>query len=176
MDALSHVVVDFPRLKTLHLSDVFFQRVEHLSKLLLGCPILEDLNIKTLRPFILERLVLEENIQCLTNLIRANISNVHYRPQSDLFTLCCKAEVLHAELEVLSYWNKLTMYHNLTYLEIILKNNEGAKWKWMLDMLKHCPKLQNLTIHEVLFMSMNFYFFLLEHFSLLELIKNYVNC
>jgi hypothetical protein len=27
-----------------------------------------------------------------------------------------------------------------------------------------------------LFMSMNFYFFLLEHFSLLELIKNYVNC
>jgi hypothetical protein len=30
MDALSHVVVDFPRLKTLHLSDVFFQRVEYL--------------------------------------------------------------------------------------------------------------------------------------------------
>jgi hypothetical protein len=30
MDALSPVVVDFPRLKTLHLSDVFFQRVEYL--------------------------------------------------------------------------------------------------------------------------------------------------
>jgi hypothetical protein len=26
-------------------------------------------------------------------------------------------------------------------------------------MLKHCPKLQNLTIHEVLFMSMNIFLF-----------------
>jgi hypothetical protein len=48
------------------------------------------------------------------------------------------------------------MYHNLTYLELILKHIDyewKGKWKWLLEVLKQCPKLQNLTIYEVLFMS-----------------------
>jgi hypothetical protein len=116
MDALSHVDVDFPRLKTLHLSGVLFQRVEYLSKLLLGCPVLEELNINTLKPTTQERLVLEENVQCLTNLIRANISNVSCGLEDDLFTLCCKAEVLHAELAVEMGYRQLPKYHILTCL------------------------------------------------------------
>jgi hypothetical protein len=167
MDTLSHVVVDFPRLKTLHLSGVLFQRVEYLSKLLLGCPILEELNINTLKPTTQERLVLEENVQCLTNLIRANISNVSCGLEDDLFTLCCKAEVLHAELAVEMGYRQLPKYRNLTCLELILKNNHCEKWKWMLEMLKHCPKLQNLTVHEVLLMCMIFVFLLPKHFFII---------
>jgi Leucine-rich repeat (LRR) protein len=41
---LSDVVVDLPRLKTLHLSPDPFQRVDYLSKLLSGCPALEELH------------------------------------------------------------------------------------------------------------------------------------
>jgi len=40
---LSHVAVDFPLLKTLHLSSVLVERIEYFVKLLAGCPILEEL-------------------------------------------------------------------------------------------------------------------------------------
>jgi hypothetical protein len=44
LNDLSHVVVDLPRLKTLHFSPDPFQRVDYLSKLLSGCPALEELH------------------------------------------------------------------------------------------------------------------------------------
>jgi len=92
---LSRVVVDFPLLKTLHLCNVHFARDQSLPKLLSGCPILEELQIKYLPRAIL---VLEENSQCLPNLIRANISDVHFSAASDLFSLLCGAKFLCVEL------------------------------------------------------------------------------
>ncbi|MCH98814.1 F-box/LRR-repeat protein, partial [Trifolium medium] len=60
---LSHLIVDLPRLKTLHLTRVLFKRVEYLPKLLSRCPILEELHINYLFPAAPARLVLEENIE-----------------------------------------------------------------------------------------------------------------
>ncbi|WJX76211.1 hypothetical protein P8452_59652 [Trifolium repens] len=107
---LSHVVVDLPRLKTLHFSThqikiplYFspkpFQRFDYLSKLLIGCPAIEE---------------------------------------------------FHAPLNMkyLNLNDKVSMNHNLTNVEFILKNNHYKKWECLLEVLKHCPKLQNLTIHE----------------------------
>ncbi|MCI00415.1 F-box/RNI/FBD-like domain protein, partial [Trifolium medium] len=89
---LSNVVVDLPRLKTLHLSRVSFQSVEYLTK----------------------------------------------------------AEVLHVELNMMKHLNtsyrQFPMCHNLTNMELILKNNHSEKWNWLLEVLNHSPKLQNLTI------------------------------
>jgi len=45
---LSHVVVNFPLLKTLHLSCLCFECVEDFLNLLLGCPILEELKAESL--------------------------------------------------------------------------------------------------------------------------------
>jgi hypothetical protein len=94
---LSQVIVDLPRLKTLHLSSVHFQTYEYLPKFLSRCPILEELDVKNI--ILISRrkeLVLEENFQYFLNLISTNISNDIYT----LFPLCCKAEILHAELGV----------------------------------------------------------------------------
>ncbi|CAJ2670171.1 unnamed protein product [Trifolium pratense] len=46
-------------------------------------------------------------------------------------------------------WNyQIPMYHNLIYIKLTLKKNHTEKWKRLLEVLNHCPKLQNLTIHE----------------------------
>jgi hypothetical protein len=112
LNVLSHLIVDLPRLKTLHLSRVYFQTVEYLPNFLSRCPILEELLLKNFLLFATKELVLKENFQYLPNLIRVNISN-NFRCGGRvnfvdvLFTLCCRAEVLHAELvvsvKILSY-------------------------------------------------------------------------
>ena len=91
---LSRVVVDFPLLKTLHLGNVHFARDQCLPKFLSGCPILEELQIKYLPR---ATLVLEENFQCLPNLIRANISDVCSSAASVLFSLLYGAKILCVE-------------------------------------------------------------------------------
>ncbi|XP_045799183.1 putative F-box/FBD/LRR-repeat protein At5g22670 [Trifolium pratense] len=144
---LSNVTVDLPRLKTLHLTRVLFERFEYLPKLLSRCPILEELHIK----HVPQRFVFQENSQCLPNLIRANFSCPNDLFSNVLFTLCCRAEVLRVEMELFYFeWNwQFPMYLNLTYIKLILKNKHPEKWKWLLEVLNCCPKLQNLTIHEV---------------------------
>ncbi|GAU18233.1 hypothetical protein TSUD_175740 [Trifolium subterraneum] len=136
------VVVDLPHLKTIHLYGVLLQRYEYLPKILLRCPNLEELDIKHVLLSTPQTLDLEEN---LPNLIRANTYN-----STVLLTLCCRAEVLHVEVNLMHLRSncQFPMYHNLIYMELILENNHSEKWKWLLEVLNHCPKLQNLTIHE----------------------------
>jgi hypothetical protein len=50
-------------------------------------------------------------------------------------------------------WQVPTFY-NLIDLKIVFgwtTNDWFGKWKWLTEVLQNCPKLQNLTIHEVLF-------------------------
>jgi hypothetical protein len=68
----------------------------------------------------------------------------------------------HQNMKYLNLDDKVSMNHNLNNVEFILKNNHSKKWEWLLEVLKHCPKLQNLTIHEVLFMSSNLLFFFIH--------------
>ncbi|WJX76208.1 hypothetical protein P8452_59649 [Trifolium repens] len=151
LNDLSQVFVDLPRLKTLHLYCVVFKHHQYIPKFLSRCPILEELHIKDVllpvRVAASHTLILLKNFQYLPNLIRADIYNAN---ASVLFTLCCRAQVLRLQLD-LTYlkWNfQIPMYHNLIYIKLILKNNHPEKWNWLLKVLNHCPKLQNLTIHE----------------------------
>jgi len=64
---ISHGVLDFPLLKTLHLSSVVFERFEYFIELLSGCPIIlelqaEDLSVHNVEwLFILEKSVAAKN-------------------------------------------------------------------------------------------------------------------
>jgi hypothetical protein len=98
---LSHVVVDFPLLKTLDLSYLLFQRFEDFVKLLSGCPILEKLQIEWV--YGAESLGLVENSQSLPNLIKAKVSYFSSTAASVLFALICKAKVLCVELVRILY-------------------------------------------------------------------------
>ncbi|WJX76204.1 [histone H3]-lysine(4) N-trimethyltransferase [Trifolium repens] len=142
MNYFSHVVVDLPCLKTLHLSHVIYQRYQYLPKFLLRCPSLEELHMKTVLLPSPESLDLEGNFQYLPNLITANIYS-----ESVLFNLCCRAEVLRVEMHSIQSC-QFPMYYNLTCIKLILKENHPKKWNWLLEMLNHCPKLQNIIIHE----------------------------
>jgi hypothetical protein len=99
---ISQVAVDFPLLKTLHLSFVTFAYDEYLLKLLSGCPILEELQIDSIHASnVDESFVLPKNFQCLPNLISANIfllcgANV-------LFPLLCRANILCVDLVRILY-------------------------------------------------------------------------
>jgi hypothetical protein len=177
---LSQLVVDFPLLKTLHLCYVRFECFEHCIKLLSGCPILEEFERVWVHENLNETLVLAEDSQCLPNLIRANISHMSSRMASVLFTLLCRAKILCVEpvkilydsclneirvyfisnfyisLQVDYCYSHFPVFQNLIRMELILHSQLHGKWKWVIEVLKRCPKLQNLIIHKVLFLSMIF--------------------
>jgi len=56
--------VDFPRLKTLQLNDIFFKSRENIVKFLLGCPVLEDLQTRLGFPVSLQ-MISDSNAQIL---------------------------------------------------------------------------------------------------------------
>ncbi|MCI01268.1 F-box/FBD/LRR protein, partial [Trifolium medium] len=58
-------------------------------------------------------------------------------------------------LSVKSIWhiyNQVPDFQNLTQIEIFFSNFKGRSWRdkwiWMLQMLQHSPKLQDLIIHQ----------------------------
>ena len=74
-------------------------------------------------------------------------------------------------------YNHFPTFQNLTHMELILKHEHCEEWQWVIEVLKRCPKLENLTIHEVLFLSRIFSLLftstLLHYFILLT---KYLNC
>ncbi|AES69868.1 putative F-box domain, FBD domain, leucine-rich repeat domain, L domain-containing protein [Medicago truncatula] len=131
---ISHLTdMDLPCLKTLHLSRVHFGCHEHVMKLLSGCSILEDLKTKCLHaPKGSERHPLEENFRSLPNLIKARISDLNIL--ISMVSTCI---------------TQLPMFQNLTYLELNFKDQDWfLRGLWLIEVLKHSPKLQNLKIQE----------------------------
>jgi len=43
-------------------------------------------------------------------------------------------------------------------MELIFESNLRTNWKWFVELLEHCPKLQNLTIDQVLLILMMIFF------------------
>lgn len=68
-------LVYLPSLKLLHLESVNFRNHEYLCRLLLGCPFLEELEVKDSIVNTLDRQC--RRVAGLSNLIRANISDIH---------------------------------------------------------------------------------------------------
>ncbi|KEH22193.1 F-box/RNI superfamily protein, putative [Medicago truncatula] len=44
---------------------------------------------------------------------------------------------------------KFHTLHNLTHMELVFASNWQTKWKWLVEVLEHCPKLQNLTLDQL---------------------------
>ncbi|KEH22195.1 F-box/RNI/FBD-like domain protein [Medicago truncatula] len=136
---------DFPLLKTLHLAYVYFfgDHTSDFNKLFVGCPILEDLQISNVQ-FLLSNRCDGGEFKGLSNLVRADISN---RCWNMPFSWICNAKFLRV---ILSKEQQVHNFHNLTCMELIFGSSWCTKWKWVLELLEHCPKLQNLTLDEVL--------------------------
>ncbi|CAJ2642828.1 unnamed protein product [Trifolium pratense] len=147
--------VHFPLLKILHLDKVCFLCYEDIFKFPLSSPILEDFSVNDLqlRPgskFISEKFISEtSNVKCLTNLVKASYSA---RQDIPLF-LFTWAHILKIKLRCPHLFYKVHTLHNLTQLELTFFGDNmddiwSGKWKWVLEVLQHSPKLQHLTIHQ----------------------------
>jgi hypothetical protein len=108
---ISHGVVDFPLLKTLHLSSVLFERFEYLVEILSGCPILEELQAEDLSVDNVEWLFIQGNsviarkfISLLPNLIRVSITKSPSYLTNLIALICTKAQVLRAEFVRIILW------------------------------------------------------------------------
>ena len=140
---ISHLVdIGLPCLKTLHLSRVQFGCHQHVMKLLSGCPILEDLKTKWLHaPTGNERHALEENFRSFPSLIKARVFDLSFL--ISMVSTCITQQ--------------LPMFQSLTYLELNFNDQDWIlRGFWLLEVLKHSPKLQNFTI-QVLSMFIIFF-------------------
>jgi hypothetical protein len=108
---ISHGVLDFPLLKTLHLSSVLFQRFEYLVEILSGCPILEELQAEDLSVDNVEWFSIQESsviakkfLRLLPNLIRASITKSPSKLTKLVTMLFTGAQVLRAEFVRIILW------------------------------------------------------------------------
>ncbi|MCH87960.1 F-box/LRR-repeat protein [Trifolium medium] len=134
-----------PSLKTLHLKLVWFPKLRDLMLFLTGCPILQDLYTYDLYFDSEESLTCNEwKSFCLSNLTRADIDCFHSH-----LTLEAVQNVSSLRFEidqVYSHNGFIPTFHNLTQLELLHLN---YSWGFLLEVLKHCPMLQKLELHEV---------------------------
>ncbi|XP_058741506.1 uncharacterized protein LOC131613885 [Vicia villosa] len=127
--------------------------MEDLFILLNKCPILEEvhaeyLNLNNLDISFAQKAV-KKRFPYFPNLIRASITNASFYTKHSIALICrLSVQVLRIELDLpLSSYNRYP-FCNLTCMELILKLNHCDKWLWLLELLKHCPKLQSLIIYE----------------------------
>ncbi|CAL5201548.1 unnamed protein product [Lathyrus oleraceus] len=140
VNGFSHQM-DFPILKILHLKRMVFERHELLVKLLSGCQILEELEIKYLCFRNGSRVPAKEFDGLLPSLVRAKI----YCHDSIIpLHLVRNVETLHMEQAQLKCCRKLPMFHNLTHVKLKFFFN---MWGWLQQMLQQNHKLQSLIIH-----------------------------
>ncbi|XP_045794310.1 F-box/FBD/LRR-repeat protein At4g00160-like isoform X2 [Trifolium pratense] len=139
--------VALPSLKTLHLDNIMFPELRDFMLFLVGCPILEDLSTFDVAFDSEESLTCDEwKSFCLTNLTTADIDcycnhfplkAVHnvssLRLQIDQEN--CRNDFIHT-------------FHNLTKLDLFCSSLH-YNWKMVIEVLKHCPKLQKLHLNEV---------------------------
>lgn len=153
---ISHLVnLHLPTFKILHMTNVSFRCHEHLNKLLLGCPILEDFETKN--SFHMQDLKFEK-FKALPNLIKARICEC-YIP----INLVSKAKILSIvperistclrflQLQLISFDSTLSLFQCLTQLELSFTNDIDfylRKWFWLIGILKYFPKLRKLIIQD----------------------------
>ncbi|GAU13047.1 hypothetical protein TSUD_173470 [Trifolium subterraneum] len=143
--------VNFPLLKTLHFENIRFSLVNpilFLKRILHGCPVLEDLQLQDM---------LLSNHKCgeFNGLLKLVKANINIKGWVFPFAWVRNAKFLCANL-YRPYGFQVPAFHNLTQLKIVFggtTNDWPVKWKWMAKVLQNCPKLQYLTIHEVLFVD-----------------------
>ncbi|AES63194.2 F-box/RNI/FBD-like domain protein [Medicago truncatula] len=132
----------FPSLKTLHLKDFYFHQQSDFFMLLDGCPVLQDLQLSNInRGHFDFASLLYLSSSRLKNLNRADIIDCHcIFPMKSLSNL----EFLRIQLLEYDQPNDFPTFHNLIHLVI---NYDGDI---VVQVLHHCPKLQNLELYRKL--------------------------
>ncbi|CAI8595635.1 unnamed protein product [Vicia faba] len=134
--------VDFPRLKTLYFDRVYFSSLDYFVKFLNGCPILEDLNTKSILIWHLKLHLPTENLNSLPNLVKASICyDMH-----NFMTLVSKVKILHLQKWRLT-GTTLPMFHNLTHLKLSFNSTIWSmECKPLIGIFSHFPNLQHFNI------------------------------
>ncbi|XP_057446560.1 putative F-box/FBD/LRR-repeat protein At5g62970 [Lotus japonicus] len=142
--------VDLPLLKVLHLEDLTISEFKSLAELLSGCPNLEDL--KTMGLFITCYESYRE-IKTLPKLVRADVSlestYVLFRDVVENVKFLRLDEIYDVVLNesARQYPDFIPMFHNLTRIELdYCKFNSDCSE--VVELLNHCPKLQDLVIDQ----------------------------
>ncbi|XP_045822433.1 F-box/LRR-repeat protein At5g02910-like [Trifolium pratense] len=111
---------------------------------LLGCPILEDLQLDL---GIKHRDMTMKNMGVLPNLVEVRITD-NWNSLTPM-VLVCKAKILHVEDMLLWQWTELPMFHNLINLEVSLSTMAFfGECKSLIGILAHFPKLQHFIIQD----------------------------
>ncbi|OIW07433.1 hypothetical protein TanjilG_19274 [Lupinus angustifolius] len=134
--------VELPSLKILHLGAIGFRRDRCLLRLLSGCPNLEDFKVISVVSASHDSC---EEFKSLTKLIRAEIlcCNINFIVEA-LYNV--QYLFLRVNKEVSVYSNHLPVFSNLTRMVLSF---DKYMWRWLVKMLKHCPKLQILEVIEI---------------------------
>ncbi|GAU25869.1 hypothetical protein TSUD_164100 [Trifolium subterraneum] len=143
--------VTLPSLKTLSLESIWFGELRDFMLFLAGSPLLEDLFTLDISFASDESLTCDEwKSFCLSNLTKAHIDCFR-------FDITCRFPLkavynvssLYLEIDQVNCHNDLIpTFHNLTQLEFDCCSLH-YNWKLVVEVLKHCPKLQSLRLIEV---------------------------
>ncbi|WJX30902.1 hypothetical protein P8452_19390 [Trifolium repens] len=141
--------LNLPLLKTLRWNCVVFKNINHVIQLLSSCPIIEELHAN--HSFFQQRKIpVENNLMPLPNLAKASLSDFCF--PITMLTLLSRVKNLQLQTNGIICYTELPIFYNLTSIELIYSKvrpvPEFSKLVWWLQLLKHCPKLQNVTIQD----------------------------
>ncbi|XP_024631343.1 putative FBD-associated F-box protein At5g56820 [Medicago truncatula] len=142
-DANSHY--NFPSLKTLHLKDIYLHHQHEFTFLLDACPLLEDLQLSNIHfdpSARFSSLYRKQQLRC-SSLKRLNKADITDHGCYFMVKSLSNVEFLRIQL-CKGYCppNDFPTFHNLTHL--VLNYNCDI----IVQVLYHCPKLQNLDFYE----------------------------
>jgi hypothetical protein len=140
--------VDLPSLKTLHLKSIYFPNRNDYINFFLSCPILEDLHAKSIH-INNANIAQEEGFKSLTlpSLVRANINST-----GDPFYGIDNVELLFTITGLIAQdtiFKVITLFPILVHIELVFCRHSLHCWGGVLQLLRHCPKLQILSIGKV---------------------------
>ncbi|CAL5191735.1 unnamed protein product [Lathyrus oleraceus] len=134
-----------PSLKTLHFEHIWLHKLRDFMLFLTGCPILEDIFTFDVRVNSVESLTYDEwKSVVLSNIIGADILRFGYFP----LRIVHNVQSLSSDFHQVHGVDGFISFHNLTQLQFVCASPR-YNWKFVLQLLKHCPKLQKFGINEV---------------------------
>ncbi|XP_057440401.1 FBD-associated F-box protein At5g38590-like [Lotus japonicus] len=137
--------VDLPSLKTLHLSQVMFQKRDDFKKLLYGAPILQDLYLA----FVNSEIPYTTGSKILPKLVKLHL-DTWADPLSALELAQRECDNINMYIPPPVFPNlflvEKPVFPNLIHIEIYCQRFDG--WNRVLQMLRQCPRLQHLVIRK----------------------------
>ncbi|KAK2387729.1 FBD-associated F-box protein [Trifolium repens] len=143
----SSVLLLLPSLKTLHFQFIRFPNHQDFMLLLAQCPNLEDLRVTDI--YFYDE---EDSRSCdkwknftLSKLTKADVDSSYFDfPMKALHNVQFLSMCI-STAQVQSYNDAIPTFHNLTHLRL---DSLNYRWNFLVEVLKHCPKLQAINLDE----------------------------